>query len=315
MEKNARIFVAGHRGLVGSAIVRALSGAGYQNILTVLRQNLDLRDQGGVRAWFAREQPEYVFVASAKVGGIHANDTYPAEFLYDNLAIQNNVIDSAYRNGVQKLLFLGSTCIYPKHAPQPMNEDALLSGPLEPTNEWYAVAKIAGIKLCQAYHRQYGSNFIAAMPTNLYGPGDNFDLNNSHVLPALLRKMHEAKLANAPEVVVWGSGTPRREFCHVDDCAEACLHLMQVHEGEQFVNIGVGQDVSITELAELVRRVVGYGGRLTYDRSKPDGTPRKLVDVSRINALGWKPRIGLEEGIASTYAWFVANQSAIRLSA
>jgi GDP-L-fucose synthase len=315
IERDSRIFVAGHRGLVGSAIVRALERAGHHNVLTIPRQHLDLRDQSGVRDWFAREQPEFVFVASAKVGGIHANDVYPAEFLYDNLAIQNNVIDAAYRNGVQKLLFLGSTCIYPKHAPQPMNEDALLTGPLEPTNEWYAVAKIAGIKLCQAYRRQYGANFISAMPTNLYGPGDNFDLQKSHVLPALLRKMHEAKLARQSEVVVWGTGTPRREFCHVDDCAEACLHLMRVHEGEQFVNIGVGEDVTISELAGIVQRIVGYDGTLVFDRSKPDGTPRKLVDVSRIHSLGWRARIGLAEGIASTYAWYLANEESLRRSA
>jgi GDP-L-fucose synthase len=314
VERNARIFVAGHRGLVGSAIARALAARGYTNILTATRQQLDLREQTAVRDWFAAQRPEYVFVASAKVGGIHANNTYPAEFLYDNLVIETNVIDSAWRHGVRKLLFLGSTCIYPRLAPQPISEDALLTGPLEPTNEWYAVAKIAGIKLCQAYRRQYGCNFIAAMPTNLYGPGDNFDLQNSHVLPALIRKCHEARLRGAPELVVWGTGQPRREFLHVDDCADACLHLMAVHDGEDFVNIGVGEDVSIAALAELVKDVVGFKGAIVYDTSKPDGTPRKLVDVTRIRALGWQARIGLEEGVRSTYRWFLENLGDARLA-
>jgi GDP-L-fucose synthase len=314
MDSNARIYVAGHRGLVGSAILRALAARGCGNLLTATRQQLDLREQAAVREWFARERPEYVFVASAKVGGIHANDTYPAEFLYDNLLIEANVIDAAWRNGVRKLLFLGSTCIYPRLAPQPMREEALLSGPLEPTNEWYAVAKIAGIKLCQAYRRQYGCNFIAAMPTNLYGPGDNFDLQNSHVLPALIRKCHEAKLRGAKELLVWGTGRPRREFLHVDDCAEACLHLMDVHDGEGFVNIGVGADVTIAELADLVKEVVGFEGAIVYDAGKPDGTPRKLVDVTRIRALGWQARIGLEEGVRSTYRWFLENIDAARLA-
>ncbi|MFO1436377.1 MAG: GDP-L-fucose synthase [Gammaproteobacteria bacterium] len=313
MDKHARIFVAGHRGLVGSAIVRALQSAGFTNLLTATSAELDLREQQTVRAWFADKKPEYVFVASAKVGGINANNSYPASFIYDNLAIQNNVIDSAYRYGVKKLLFLGSTCIYPKLAPQPLREESLLTGPLEPTNEWYAIAKIAGIKLCQAYRRQYGCNFISAMPTNLYGPGDNFDLSNSHVLPALIRKFHEAKTAASGEVVVWGTGTPRREFCHVDDCAEACLHLMQTYDSEDFVNIGVGSDVSIAELADLVKAAVGYTGRVVYDRSKPDGTPRKLVDVTRIHALGWRARIALPQGIRSTYDWYLQNQACARL--
>ena len=301
--REAKIWVAGHRGLVGSAIVRALQARGYERVVTRTSAELDLREQAAVRAFYAAERPEYVFVAAAKVGGILANDTYPAEFLYDNLMIEANIIHGAHAAGVKKLLFLGSTCIYPKLAPQPLREEYLLTGPLEPTNEWYAVAKIAGIKLCQAYRRQYGAHFIAAMPTNLYGPGDNFDLASSHVLPALLRKFHEAKVAGAPEVVVWGSGTPRREFCHVDDCAEACLHLMQTYDDAEIVNVGVGEDVSIAELAALVAKVVGYAGAIVYDRSRPDGTPRKLVDVSRITALGWRARIPLEQGIADTYAW------------
>ena len=299
--REAKIWVAGHRGLVGSGIVRALWARGYERIVTRTSAELDLREQAAVRAFYAAERPEYVFVAAAKVGGILANDTYPAEFLYDNLMIEANVIHGAHTAGVKKLLFLGSTCIYPKLAPQPLREEYLLTGPLEPTNEWYAVAKIAGIKLCQAYRRQYGAHFIAAMPTNLYGPGDNFDPDGSHVLPALIRKFHEAKVAGAPEVVVWGSGAPRREFCHVDDCAEACLRLMEVYDEAEIVNIGVGEDLTIAELAALVARVVGYGGAIVYDLSRPDGTPRKLVDVSRIHALGWRARIPLEQGIRETY--------------
>ena len=299
--REAKIWVAGHRGLVGSAIVRALQARGYERVVTRTSAELDLREQAAVRAFYAAERPEYVFVAAAKVGGILANDTYPAEFLYDNLMIEANVIHGAHAAGVKKLLFLGSTCIYPKLAPQPLREEYLLTGPLEPTNEWYAVAKIAGIKLCQAYRRQYGAHFIAAMPTNLYGPGDNFDPAGSHVLPALIRKFHEAKVAGAPEVVVWGSGAPRREFCHVDDCAEACLRLMEVYDEAEIVNIGVGEDLTIAELAALVARVVGYGGAIVYDLSRPDGTPRKLVDVSRIHALGWRARIPLEQGIRETY--------------
>ena len=304
MDRRARIFVAGHRGLVGSAIVRRLEQEGFERIQTVGRERLDLTQQSAVEAFFEAERPEYVFLAAAKVGGIHANNAYPAEFIRDNLAIQTNVIHAAWRSGVKKLCFLGSSCIYPKHAPQPMTEDMLLTGPLEPTNEWYAVAKIAGIKMCQAYRRQYGFNAISLMPTNLYGPGDNFDLANSHVLPALIRKCHEAKEAGAPEIVVWGTGTPRREFLHVDDLADAAVFLMRHYEGEQFINVGVGQDISIRELAELVQRIVGYEGRLVFDTSKPDGTPRKLLDVSKLHALGWRARIPLEEGIASTYRWY-----------
>jgi GDP-L-fucose synthase len=302
------VYVAGHRGLVGAALVRELERRGVGNLVLRTRAELDLRNQAAVAAFFAEVRPSQVYLAAAKVGGIRANDTYPADFLRDNLQIQTNVIDSAWRAGVQKLCFLGSSCIYPRLAPQPINEDALLTGPLEPTNEWYAIAKIAGIKLCQAYRRQYGFNAISLMPTNLYGPGDNFDLENSHVLPALIRRFHEAKLRGDPVVTVWGTGTPRREFLHVDDLASAVVHLMETHESEQLVNIGCGEDVSIRELAELVARVVGYGGRLAFDPTKPDGTPRKLLDVSRLAALGWKPGIGLEEGIRATYEWFVANQ-------
>jgi GDP-L-fucose synthase len=302
--------VAGHRGLVGSAILRALEARGHSHLLTATSRDLDLREQAAVRAFYRAERPEYVFVAAAKVGGILANDTYPADFLYDNLMIEANLIHGAFAAGVKKLFFLGSTCIYPKLAPQPLKEEYLLTGPLELTNEWYAVAKIAGIKLCQAYRRQHGCHFIAAMPTNLYGPGDNFDLAGSHVLPALIRKFHEAKHAGAPEVLVWGSGTPRREFLHVDDCAAACLHLMDTYDGADIVNIGVGEDLTIADLATLVAKVVGYPGRIVYDRSKPDGTPRKLVDVTRIFGLGWRPRIGLEDGIRGTYDWFVRSLAA-----
>ncbi len=312
MEQDARIYVAGHRGLVGSAIVRALEARGYGNIITRTSGELDLKDQAAVRAFYAAERPDYVFVAAARVGGILANDTYPAEFLYDNLMIEANLIHGAWQAGVQKLLFLGSTCIYPKHAPQPMNEDALLTGPLEPTNEWYAVAKIAGIKLCQAYQKQYGARFISAMPTNLYGPGDNFDLEKSHVMPALIRKFHEAKESDAGSVTVWGTGTPRREFCHVGDCAAACLFLMEHYDGYDFVNIGVGEDVTIRELVELVQRVVGFEGEVLWDTTKPDGTPRKLVDVARIHALGWQARVPLEEGVRATYQWFLEHQDDFR---
>lgn len=307
MTPDSRIFVAGHRGLVGAAIVRCLGAAGYSNLIFRERTQLDLTSQEAVESFFARETPEFVFLAAAKVGGIHANNTYPAEFLLDNLKIQNNLIESAHRHGVKKLLFLGSSCIYPKLAPQPLNEDCLLTGPLEPTNEWYAIAKIAGIKLCQAYRRQYGFNAISVMPTNLYGPGDNFNLANSHVLPALIRKCHEAKIAGAGEVVVWGTGTPRREFLHVDDLAEACLFLMKNHDSEQLINVGWGEDVTIRELAERIAAVVGFTGQLRFDASKPDGTPRKLLDVSRLNSLGWSPRILLEQGLESTYQWFLGN--------
>jgi GDP-L-fucose synthase len=268
---------------------------------------LDLTNQAAVRQFFAEERPEYVYVAAATVGGILANDSFPADFLYDNLAIEANLIHAAHEFGAQKLLFLGSTCIYPKLAPQPLKEDYLLTGPLEPTNEWYAVAKIAGIKLCEAYRRQHGRNFISGMPTNLYGPNDNFDLESSHVMPALIRKFHEAKVRGERTVTLWGSGRPLREFLHVDDCAEACLFLMDHYDGAQHVNIGVGEDLSILELARLIARVVGFDGELAFDSSKPDGTPRKLVDTAKINALGWRPRIGLEEGVRTTYAWYLAQ--------
>ena len=309
------VYVAGHRGLVGAALVRELERRGVGNLVLRSHAELDLRNQAAVEAFFAEVRPAQVYLAAAKVGGIRANDTYPADFLRDNLQIQTNVIDAAWRHGVQKLCFLGSSCIYPRLAPQPIREDSLLTGPLEPTNEWYAIAKIAGIKLCQAYRRQYGFNAISLMPTNLYGPGDNFDLENSHVLPALIRRFHEAKLRGDPEVTVWGTGTPRREFLHVDDLAAAVVHLMASYESEQLVNIGCGEDVTIRELAELVARVVGYPGRLAWDTSKPDGTPRKLLDVSRLTALGWKPRIGLEEGLKRTCEWFLANQGAFRKGA
>jgi GDP-L-fucose synthase len=307
MNKSNKIYVAGHRGLVGAAIMRRLAGEGYSHLLTRTRLELDLTDQAAVRRFFETERPEYVFLAAAKVGGIHANDAYPADFIRDNLLIQTHVIDAAYRSGAKKLAFLGSSCIYPKLAPQPLKEEYLLTGALEPTNQWYAVAKIAGIKMCQAYRRQYGFQAVSLMPTNLYGPGDNFDLANSHVLPALLRKFHEAKAAERPEVVVWGTGTPRREFLHVDDLADAALFLMQHYDGEEMVNVGVGEDVSIRELAMLVKKVVGYQGEIVFDTSKPDGTPRKLMDVERLHALGWQARIPLEEGIRATYEWYVAS--------
>jgi GDP-L-fucose synthase len=302
--KDSRIFVAGHNGLVGSAIVRRLRADGYSNLLLRTRAELDLREQAAVERFFAASKPEYVFLAAAKVGGIHANDTYPVDFLRDNLQIQTNVIDAAHRHGTGKLLFLGSSCIYPKHAPQPMPESCLLTGPLEPTNEWYAIAKIAGVKLCQAYRRQHGFDAICAMPTNLYGPGDNFDLRNSHVLPALIRKFHEAKSRGGEEVVVWGTGTPRREFLHVDDLADACLFLMARYEGAEPVNIGWGEDISIGELAALVGEVVGFTGRLRFDTTMPDGTPRKLLDVQRLRTLGWAPKIRLGEGLRATYHWY-----------
>lgn len=312
MQQNSRIFVAGHRGLVGSAIHRALNGAGYSEVLTQSRSETDLTDQNAVNRFFEAKRPEYVFLAAAKVGGIHANNTAPADFLRDNLHIQLNVIDAAYKSGVKKLVFLGSSCIYPKHAPQPMKEEHLLTGPLEPTNEWYAIAKIAGIKQCQAYRRQYGFNAISLMPTNLYGPGDNFDLQNSHVLPALIRKFHEAREAGEATVTVWGSGTPRREFLHVDDLADACLYLMQNYESEDIVNIGWGEDLRIAELAAMVKDVVGFEGEIVYDSAKPDGTPRKLMDTSRLTGVGWRPSIGLREGLEQTYRWFVENREAIR---
>lgn len=312
MQKDARVFVAGHRGLVGSAICRKLEADGYSDVLTQSRSETDLTDPAEVRQFFAQAQPEYVFLAAAKVGGIHANNSAPADFLRDNLQIQLNVIDAAYRAGVKKLVFLGSSCIYPKHAPQPMKEEHLLTGPLEPTNEWYAIAKIAGIKQCQAYRRQYGFNAVSLMPTNLYGPGDNFDLQNSHVLPALIRKFHEAREAGEATVTVWGSGTPRREFLHVDDLADACLYLMQNYESEDIVNIGWGEDLSIAELAAMVKDVVGFEGDIVYDADKPDGTPRKLMDTSRLTGLGWRPSIGLREGLEQTYRWYLENREAIR---
>lgn len=304
MKPESRIYVAGHRGLVGSAIVRRLKVEGFENLLIRTRAELDLTRQAAVEQFFAEHRPEYVFLAAAKVGGILANETYPAEFIRDNIAIQANIIHAAYQCGARKLLFLGSSCIYPKHAPQPMNEDCLLTGPLEPTNEWYAIAKIAGIKMCQAYRRQYGFNAISAMPTNLYGPGDNFDLQSSHVLPALIRKFHEAKEEGAPEVEIWGTGTPRREFLHVDDLADACLFLMEQYDDERWINVGWGQDITVAELSQTIARIVGYEGVLKFDATKPDGTPQKLLDTGLINKLGWQPKIALEIGIHSTYTWF-----------
>ena len=312
MQPESSIFVAGHRGLVGSAIVRRLRAAGFHNLVLRDRAELDLTRQGAVERFFAEARPEYVFFAAAKVGGILANNNYPAEFIQDNLVIQTNIIDAAYRNGTRKLLFLGSSCIYPKFAPQPIPEDCLLTGPLEPTNEWYAIAKIAGLKMCQAYRRQYGFNAISAMPTNLYGPGDNFSLKSSHVLPALLRKIHEAKKAGAAVVEVWGTGKPRREFLHVDDLADACLFLMQNYDGDGWVNVGWGRDETIAELADTIRRVVGFEGALRFDTSKPDGTPRKLLDTTRLTELGWSPKIGLETGIRSTYEWFLNHQDSLK---
>jgi GDP-L-fucose synthase len=308
----AVIYVAGHRGLVGSAICRALEQQGCTEILTRTHAELDLTDQAAVRAFFRDKRPDYVFLSAARVGGIHANDTFPADFIRDNLLIQTNIIDAAYQYGSRKLLFLGSSCIYPKFAPQPMQEAHLLTGELEPTNEWYAVAKIAGIKTCQAYHKQHGFNAISLMPTNLYGPGDNFDLRNSHVLPALIRKFHEAKVQGLPEVEIWGTGTPKREFLHVDDLAAACLFLMENYNEPAIVNVGSGEEVRIAELAGLVAEAVGYEGAVRYNKEMPDGTPRKFLDVSRLSALGWTSRITLKQGIADTYAWFLAHEDALR---
>jgi len=312
MEKNSSIYVAGHIGLVGSAICRRLRQEGFANLVSRDLRDLDLRDQAATRRFFAEAKSEYVFLAAAKVGGILANATYPADFIYDNLAIEANVIDAAARTGVRKLLFLGSSCIYPKLAPQPIREESLLTGPLEPTNEWYAIAKIAGIKLAQAYRAQYGLNAISLMPTNLYGPGDNFDLQSSHVLPALIRKTHEALRAGAPEIVVWGSGTPRREFLHVDDLADAAVFLMLEYDSAEIINVGTGIDVTIRELAEMIGRAAGYTGSIAFDSSKPDGTPRKLLDVSRLTALGWKPKIALAGGIAETWRWYLENVASRR---
>jgi len=308
MKPSSRVFVAGHRGLVGQAIVRRLQAAGLDNLLLRSSAELDLRSQAVVDRFFEQHRPEFVFLAAAKVGGILANDTYPADFIRNNLQIQTNVIDAAHRYGTTKLQFLGSSCIYPKHAPQPMPESCLLTGPLEPTNEWYAIAKIAGLKMCQAYRRQYGFNAITVMPTNLYGPGDNFDLSTSHVLPALIRKFHEAKERGDREVTIWGTGTPRREFLHVDDLADACLYLMERYESGDVVNVGWGEDVSILELAGIVQEVTGFAGSLRLDPSKPDGTLRKLLDVSRLRSQGWAPSIQLRDGIAETYRWFVEHR-------
>lgn len=307
MGPDSTIYVAGHQGLVGSALVRCLRDHGYRRILGRPRAELDLEDQHAVQAFFEAERPEYVFLAAARVGGILANQTHPADFIRSNLAIQLNVVEAAYRTGVRKLLFLGSSCIYPKLAPQPIREESLLGGPLEPTNEPYAVAKIAGITLCQSYNRQYGTNYISVMPTNLYGPGDRFDLENSHVLPALIRRFHEARESGAEAVTLWGTGAARREFLHVDDMARACLLLMERYDSSEIINIGCGADLTIADLADLVRRVVGYEGEIRYDRSRPDGTPRKLLDITRLRALGWAPSIPLEQGIRETYEWFRAH--------
>ena len=308
MKPDSRIYVAGHRGLVGSAIVRRLQAGGYRNLITRTHAELDLTHQQAVNRFFENERPEYVFIAAARVGGIYANNTYPAEFVYQNLMIESNIIHAAWRNQAQKLLFLGSSCIYPKHAPQPMKEEHLLTGHLEPTNEAYAIAKIAGIKMCAAYNRQYGTNYLSVMPTNLYGPGDNYDPKNSHVLPALIRRMHEAKTQQQPEVVIWGTGSPRREFLYSDDLADACVFLMERYNATdlgEFVNIGVRLEITIRELAELVAEVIGFSGRLTFDASKPDGTPRKLLDVSRMHALGWKAKVGFSAGIRLSYQDFL----------
>ncbi len=307
MKQSDKIFVAGHRGMVGSALVRRLKSEGFTNLLVRDKSKLDLRDRSAVDEFFAQEEPALVILAAAKVGGIKANNDFPVEFLLENLQIQNNVIEAAYEKRARKLLFLGSSCIYPKFAPQPIPESALLSGPLEPTNEAYAIAKIAGIKLCQAYAREHGANFISAMPTNLYGPNDNFDLETSHVLAALLRKAHEAKTRKDRKLIVWGSGKPRREFLHVDDLASACVLLLKNYDSPEIINVGCGEDISIRELAELICEVVGFHGELTWETTKPDGTPRKLLDVTKVKALGWKPSISLREGIRQTYEWFLGN--------
>ncbi len=315
LNRDAKVFVAGHRGLVGAAVVRALERQGYANLVVRTHREVDLTEQAAVRGFFEQERPQAVIMAAARVGGIHANNSRPAEFIRDNLLIQDNVIDSAHRAGVQKFVFLGSSCIYPKLAPQPIKEDYLLTGPLEPTNEWYAVAKIAGLKMCQAYRRQYGFNAISLMPTNLYGPGDNFDLQNSHVLPAFIRRFHEARERGDATMSIWGTGTPRREFLHVDDLADAVVYLLRTYDEEPIVNIGWGEDVTIRELAETVADVAGFKGRLEFDSSKPDGTPRKLLDTSRLTSLGWRPKIKLRAGIEQTYAWFKEHVAEARLTA
>jgi GDP-L-fucose synthase len=307
MDKKSKIYLAGHRGLVGSAIKRKLESKGYSNLIFRTHGELDLTNQQAVNEFFEREKPEYVFLAAAKVGGILANNTYPAEFIYENLMIEANIIHASYRNGVKKLLFLGSSCIYPKLAPQPLKEEYLLTGPLEETNEAYAIAKIAGIRLCKHYNQQYGTNFISVMPTNLYGPNDNFDLETSHVMPALIRKFHEAKVKNEPEVVIWGTGKPLREFMHVDDMADACVHLMEKYNTDgigEFVNIGVGKDITIGELSEVIKEIVGFEGTVRKDLSKPDGTPQKLLDITKLSSLGWKAKISLRDGIEQTYEWY-----------
>ncbi|HOT98169.1 MAG TPA: GDP-L-fucose synthase [bacterium] len=308
MKKDSKVYIAGHKGMVGSALVRTLEAKGYRRLLVRTLEELDILDQAAVFKFMAAEKPDFVFIAAAKVGGILANNTFRAQFIYENLQIQANLIHAAHLSGVQKLLFLGSSCIYPKLAPQPIREEHLLTGPLESTNEPYAIAKIAGIKMCEAYRAQYGSNFISVMPTNLYGPNDNFDLQTSHVLPALIRRFHEAKDGNQPSVTIWGTGKPRREFLHVDDLADSCVFLMNKYDRDEILNIGVGEDLTIRELAELIKGVVGYAGGIEFDTSKPDGTPRKLLDVSRLRATGWRPRIGLEEGIRRTYAWYLENR-------
>lgn len=309
MEKTAKIYVAGHRGLVGSAIVRNLEQKGYTNIIKRTHKELDLTSQEQVKAFFKKEKPDYIFLAAAKVGGINANNTYPADFIYENLAIETNVIKSAHDHKVKKLLFLGSTCIYPKNAPQPIKEEYLLSGTLEPTNEAYAIAKIAGLEMCKFFKRQYHDHFISCMPTNLYGPEDNFDLQNSHVLPALIRKFHEAKVENKKEVEIWGTGTPLREFLYVDDMADACVFLMENYDGEEHVNIGTGEELTIRELAETVKDVVGFEGELSFNAEMPDGTPRKLCDVSKLRGLGWKHKVELKDGIRKAYQWYLENES------
>jgi GDP-L-fucose synthase len=311
MDSSDKIFVAGHRGLVGSAIVRALEAQGYRNLVLRTHKELDLEDQASVRRLFDTERPTHVLMAAARVGGILANDSYRAEFIYNNLVIQCNVIDAAWRSGVRRLLFLGSSCIYPRDCPQPMKEEYLLTGPLEHTNEPYAVAKIAGVKMCEAYNSQYGTSFVSVMPTNLYGPNDNFDLASSHVLPALLRKVHEAKMSGAKKFTVWGSGTPKREFLHVDDMALACIHVLKREDFTDMVNIGSGEEISIRQLAELISDVVGFSGSLEFDTSKPDGTPRKLLDIQRLRAMGWRPAISLHEGIRRTYEWFLQSHYAM----